>query len=500
MNFNRNAGVLLHITSLPSPYGVGTLGSVAYDFVDWMEKAGLRIWQVLPLVPTNYGDSPYQSVSSTALNYYLIDFDVLHKKGLLKKKDYETRKFSDYDVKVNYSLLFTEKIKVLKLAFEKFDCNDYSFIAFENQGNYKDFAIFMTIKAMHEYHPWNLWDERYQRYSKEVEEEILTKHRQEYLFWIWTQYEFLEEWNALHQYAKSKSIEIMGDMPLYVAYDSVEVWKYPELFVLTEKHEPKFVAGCPPDCFTEDGQLWGNPVYDWTYMKKTNYQWWNERIQKAFDLYDILRIDHFRGFAQYYAIPAGMPNARIGEWMDGPKFDLFKDKLGLRIVAEDLGFIDDDVRNLLKQTAYPGMKILEFAFDGSRDNEHKPSCFKENYIVYTGTHDNMPMYQYILDLEPDALNTFMSDLKEECLKLGVEVKDHSYEAVTETIVELAFASIANTCIIPFQDLLSQDESARMNLPSTVSTKNWSYRILKNQMSDKLAARIKGYILKYNRTN
>ncbi|MDE6585043.1 MAG: 4-alpha-glucanotransferase [Anaeroplasmataceae bacterium] len=498
MNFKRNAGILLHITSLPSPYGVGTLGTTAYEFVDWMEKAKLEIWQVLPLVPTNYGDSPYQSVSSTALNYYMIDFDQLHKKGLLKKKDYETRKFCDYANKVNYSLLFSEKTAVLKLAFEKFDKKDPRFVLFEKQGEYKDFALFMTIKAMHNYEPWNLWNEPYKNYSKEVEDKVLKENRSDYLFWVWTQYEFLEEWNALHSYAKSKGIEIMGDMPLYVAYDSVEVWKNPELFILTEDHQPKLVAGCPPDCFTEDGQLWGNPVYDWKYMKSDSYAWWNRRIQKAFELYDILRIDHFRGFAQFYAIPAGMPNARIGEWLDGPKFDLFKDKTELRIVAEDLGFIDEDVRTLLKQTTYPGMKILEFAFDGSKDNEHKPSNYKENYIVYTGTHDNMPLYQYILDLSPISLNVFLNDLKEECRKLGVNTRESSYEAVTDTVVELAFASKANTCIIPFQDLVAQDGSSRMNLPSTVSTKNWSYRILKNHLSERLASKIRGYVLKYNR--
>lgn len=500
MNFKRNAGILLHVTSLPSPYGVGTLGATAYEFVDWMEKAGLSIWQVLPLVPTNYGDSPYQSVSSTALNYYMIDFDTLHKKGLLKKKDYETGRFADYAGKVNYSLLFTEKTKILRLAYDKFNKYSTDFIAFEALGEYKDFAVFMTIKAMHDYRPWNLWDKKYQTYSKELEDEILLEYKDDYLFWIWTQYEFLEEWNRLHTYAKSKGIEIMGDMPLYVAYDSVEVWKYPKLFQLTETKEPKFVAGCPPDCFTADGQLWGNPVYDWNYMKETNYIWWNERIQKAFALYDILRIDHFRGFAQYYTIPYGMPNAKIGEWVDGPKFDLFKDKLEYRIVAEDLGFIDDDVRLLLKQTQYPGMKILEFAFDGVEDNEHKPSNHKENYIVYTGTHDNMPLYQYILDLDPKRLDTFLLDLKNECEKLNVNMNNGSYEAVTETVVELAFASVANTCIIPIQDLLALDGSSRMNLPSTVSTSNWSYRVLKNQLTDKLAARIKNYIVKYNRTH
>ncbi len=499
MLFDRQAGVLLHITSLPSKYGIGTLGDSAYEFIDWLEKAGLHIWQVLPLVPTNYGDSPYQSVSSTALNYYLIDFEILRQKGLLQKKDYEGIRFN-YEVdRVDYSLLFKEKVSVLKIAFSYFDKNNKQFKAFVKTGNYKDFAVFMTIKAMHDYHSWDLWNDGYRKYSSKLEEDVIANYENDYLFWVWTQYEFLEEWNKLHQYASSKKIEIMGDMPLYVAYDSVEVWKNPELFVLTEDNKLKLVAGCPPDAFTDDGQLWGNPVYNWDYMKETHYEWWNQRIKKAFELYDILRIDHFRGFDRFYAIPASHTNAREGEWLDGPKFDLFKDKLNLKIVAEDLGIIDDGVRTLMKQTNYPGMKVLEFAFDGYKGNEHKPSNYSENCIVYTGTHDNMPIYQYILDLNTNALETYLTDLREECKALGVRVSDKTYEGITKTVVELAFASKANTCIIPIQDLLCQDGKTRMNLPSTVSTDNWSYRVLKRQLSDKLALRIRGYVEKYNRS-
>lgn len=498
MSSIRNAGILLHITSLPSQYGVGTLGASAYEFVDWLEKANMKIWQVLPLVPTNYGDSPYQSVSSTALNYYLIDFETLYQKGLLHKKDYEGRKFGYSENKVDFSSLFNEKVAVLRIAFNNFKIENAEFQKFLEKGEYKDFAVFMTIKAMHEYKSWSLWNEGYRKYSEALEQQIIDNYERDYLFWQWTQFEFLNEWNGLHEYAKSKNIEIMGDMPLYVAYDSVEVWKNPELFVLTEDNRLKFVAGCPPDAFTEDGQLWGNPIYDWDYMKNSNYEWWNKRIEKAFELYDILRIDHFRGFDRFYAIPAENENARNGQWLDGPKFELFKDKTDLKIVAEDLGFIDEGVRTLLKQTGYPGMKILEFAFDGSKDNEHKPSNCKENYLIYTGTHDNMPIYQYILDLNPQSLQTFLEDLKSECEALNVRFNDKSYEAITKTVVELAFASKPNTCIIPMQDLLCQDGSTRMNLPSTVSTNNWSYRILKRNLSDKLAERLKSYVEKYGR--
>ena len=498
MSFKRSAGVLMHITSLPSKYGVGTLGHSAYEFVDWLEKAGMSIWQVLPLVPTNYGDSPYQSVSSTALNYYLIDFDILNAKGLIKKKDYENVKFSYNEQRVDFSLLFAEKVKILRMAFKKFDVTDSSFVDFMDKGEYRDFAIFMTIKAMHEYQSWELWSEEYKTHSIALEEKIIVEHKEEYLFWLWTQYEFLDQWTKLHNYARSKNIEIMGDMPLYVAYDSVEVWKHPELFILTETKERKLVAGCPPDAFSDTGQLWGNPVYDWDYMKEHKYQWWNERINRAFELYDILRIDHFRGFDRYYAIPAGDETAEFGEWQDGPKFDLFRDKVGYKIIAEDLGFIDKGVRDLLKATNYPGMKVLEFAFDGSEDNEHKPSNCEENFVVYTGTHDNMPIYQYIIDLGPEELATLISDIKKECVLLKVKMNDSSFEGIAQTIVELAFASKPNTCIVPMQDILCQDGTSRMNLPSTVSTNNWSYRVTKEQLSNSLANSLLKLVKKYNR--
>lgn len=494
----RKAGLLLHISSLPSKYGVGTLGEEAYHFVDWLKKAKLKIWQVLPIVPTNYGDSPYQSVSSTALNYYFIDFDILREKGLLKLSDYKDVKLGYEDNKVDYSLLFNGKIEILYKAFLNFDSNNKDFLDFVAKGEYKDFAVFMTIKKIHNYISWDKWDKTYQNYSKELEEGIINDYYKEYLFWVWTQYEFLDEWNKLHKYANDNGIEIMGDMPLYIAYDSVEVWMHPEMFLLDQNKVPTLVAGCPPDAFTEDGQLWGNPIYNWQYMKDNGYKWWNERISKAFVLYDILRIDHFRGFDRYYAIPYGHVNARKGSWLDGPKFDLFKDKLDLNIVAEDLGTIDEGVRTLMKQVGYPGMKIIEFAFDGHSDNEHKPSNYTNNYIVYTGTHDNMPLYQYILDLKEEELEIYYKDLEKECELLNVKYLGEEPHKLVECVIELAYASKADTCIIPMQDLLCQDGKSRMNLPSTVSTDNWSYRILKENLSDELALRLASLVTKYRR--
>ncbi len=498
MSLDRKAGVLLHITSLPSKYGVGTLGDEAYKFIDWLKEANQSIWQVLPLVPTNYGDSPYQSVSSTALNYYLIDLDILHEKGLLLKKDYQNVIFSYNPKRVDYSLLFKEKIEILKKAFNNFDINDNKFKKFEKKGDYKDFAVFMTIKAMHNYSSFDKWVDGYKNYSEVLLNSIIENYNNDYLFWVWTQYEFLDEWNKLHKYAKSKGIKIIGDMPLYVAYDSLEVWKNPEMFILKEDHSPKLVAGCPPDCFTADGQLWGNPVYNWDYIKKTNYKWWNERIAKAFELFDYVRIDHFRGFDRFYAIDSSEKTARNGEWLDGPKFDLFKDKTDLKIIAEDLGFIDEGVIKLLKQTGYPGMKIMEFAFDGNKDNEHKPSNYTENYVVYTGTHDNEPLYSYIKNLDDYHLNIYKNDLKHECDLLNVKYRGRSKKTLVYTTIELGYASKAKYAIFPIQDLLACDNDTRMNLPSTVSTDNWSYRISKRDLSEKLKDTLRDYSKKYRR--
>lgn len=493
----RKSGILLHISSLPTKYGIGTLGKEAYQFVDWMKQSGLKIWQVLPLVPTNYGDSPYQSVCSTALNYYFIDFDILKKKKLLKNEDLK-KEFFVIPQRVDFRLLFENKVDVLKIAFQRFDQKDLQFQRFLRKKQYEDFALFMTLKELTSYVAWNQWPKQWQNYSTDLLQYVKKNHLQTFLFWQWTQFEFLNQWKPLKKYANKNGIQIMGDMPLYVAYDSVEVWKYPQMFLLHEDKSLDLVAGCPPDCFTADGQLWGNPVYNWNYMKSENYAWWNQRIQSALHLYDILRIDHFRGFAQFYAIEAHYSNARIGNWLDGPAFDFFQDKLDYPIVAEDLGFIDDKVRQLMRQVQYPGMKILEFAFDGNSDNEHKPSNYTENYVAYTGTHDNMPLYQYLYDLMPAQLATLKKDLKKEADLLHVTPDLSSLQAITRSIVELAYASIADTVIIPIQDYLCLGGYSRMNLPATVSTDNWSYRVSKKDLSKKLSSWILDMNKKYHR--
>ncbi len=497
MNKDRKAGILLHITSLPGKYGIGSLGQEAIDFIDFMAKAKLKLWQILPLTPTGYGDSPYSSFASNGLNYYMIDLEELVKEKLLDKKTLENLDFGDNE-RVNYELIYKNKTYCLKEAFTKFNINS---LDFQNYiiGNYaNDYALFMTLKTKFNGKAWNTWPDEYRNYTKELEEKIKKENEVEYLFWVFTQYIFTKQWNKIHNYAHEKGVEIIGDIPLYLAYDSVDVWKYYKIFELDENKEMINVAGCPPDAFSEDGQLWGNPVYRWDVLKKENYSWWLNRINNTLKYVDILRIDHFRGFDRFYAVKNGSPNAREGKWVDGPKFDLFKDILDYKIIAEDLGVIDDGVIKLMEEVKYPGMKILEFAFDGNEDNEHKPSNFTENCVAYTGTHDNMPITQYILDLRPKEILDFVADMAKEASLLGFSVNTNSTEDMVWSIIEMAYRSKAFMAIIPMQDYLCQKGDSRMNLPSNVSGFNWSYRVKKELITDELAARIKKLVEISNR--
>ncbi len=489
-------GILFPISSLPGKYGIGTLGKAAFDFVDFLDECHVNVWQMLPLNVTSYGDSPYQSPSSTGLNYYFIDLDILIEKGLLRKKDIENIDFGSDERRVNYGLLFNNRIKVLKKAFENFDRHNHDFISFEEKGKYRDFAFFMTMKELHGFAPWYQWKDK--EYTKDLEETVLKENHDVYLFYIWTQYEFLSEYTALKAYANKKNIKIMGDMPLYLALDSVEAYKYPEMFKFDEKHDPTIVAGCPPDYFNEDGQLWGNPIYDWEYMKKTGYSWWNRRIENNLELFDILRIDHFRGIAAYYTIPYGSKTAKVGEWVKGPGMDLFEGKEDLPIIAEDLGYIDDLVRELLKKSGYPGMKVLEFAFDGSMDNEHKPSQAKYNYVCYTGTHDNDTLKGYLDSLRPEELNTFKKDLKKQCDLFAIECHDETNIEITKTLIALCYASPCRLSIVPFADIVGFGSEARLNTPSILSDKNWTFRYVKSDFSSDVRKFLKETIIRHNR--
>lgn len=496
---SRTAGVLLPVSALPSPFGIGTLGQEAYEFVDWLYSAGMKIWQVLPIVPTGYGDSPYQSCAADALNYYFIDFRLLEGQGLLEKQDYECVEWASDERRVDYGKQFACKAEILRKAFARMDKTDERWQSFLKRGGYLDFATFMALKRKFNYAAWQDWGKPFADCEKDAVEKFQQQNRQEIEFWQFTQYIFLQQWQALKQYANAKGISLMGDMPIYLSQDSVECWKYrEELFILDEDGEPALVAGVPPDAFSEDGQLWGNPVYDWKKLKESNYAWWKQRIEYAFSLFDMVRIDHFRGFDRFYAVSTGAETAVHGKWMDGPSAELFKGLENKKIVAEDLGTIDDGVRQMMKKTGYPGMKVLLFCFDGDSECEHKPSNYTQHIVAYTGTHDNDTFVGYVEKLSEEERAQFEEELEAECLTLDTPYLTETLEDECQSAVELMFASKANTVIIPMQDVLAFGNEARMNAPATFSGENWTFRFTKKDFKRKKASWLKGLTEQYQR--
>ena len=490
----RKNGILMHISSLPSDHGIGKMGRAAYDFVDFLSAAGVKCWQILPLSPTSYGDSPYQSFSVYAGNPYFIDFETLKREGLIKKSDYEDIKWQDNDRKVNYSIIYNNCFKVLKQAYKTYKkdiSKKYKEFKAENKDWLDDYALFMALKSKFGGKPWYDWEESIAARDPDVIKAAESELEKQIEFYKFVQYKVFEQWRNLKKYANDKGIEIIGDMPIYVSYDSVEAWASPELFDFDKNKKPKAVAGCPPDDFSKTGQLWGNPLYDWEYHKKTGYKWWIQRLKFSAEIYDIVRIDHFRGFESYYTIPYGSKTAEKGEWKKGPGAELFKEterKLGkLNIIAEDLGFITDDVREMLAQVGYPGMKVLEFGFGSGSKNEHLPHNFdSSNCIAYTGTHDN------------DTLKGWVSELSSKAIDHCLEYMDlKKKKEIPFGVIKLAWASVAQIAVAQMQDFLGVDSSGRMNTPSTLG-KNWQYRTKSSDFTDKLAKKILKLNKLYNR--
>lgn len=498
MDKRRKAGVLMPISALPAPYGIGTMGKEARRFVRWLKSAGMKVWQTLPLLPTNYGDSPYQSCDSHALNPYFIDFDELKKEGLLEESDYKNIDWGDSEHHVDYGKLFLHKASVLRIAFSRFNRKSVGWHRFLKKREYVDFGVFMALKCRFGHRSWTEWGE-YSRYDEKKIAVFEEENKEEVEFWVFTQYIFLKQWSTLKKYAHKNDVEIMGDMPIYVAFDSVEMWKYgKDLFLLDKRGNPELVAGVPPDAFSDEGQLWGNPVYDWAKMKKNDYAWWKKRIDDALTLFDVVRIDHFRGFDRFYAIPSDSPTAQVGSWRKGPSASLFKGRNDCNIVAEDLGVIDEGVRALMRKTGYPGMKVIEFAFDGNPDNEHKPSNYTPNFVAYTGTHDNEPLRSYIDNLSGKYVEAFGEDLKEECKRAGIAYRGKTSREKCRTVVRLLFSSRAFLAIVPMQDILCLGSEARMNFPSTVSPDNWSYRFIASDFSKTTGAWLRSLVKKSDR--
>ena len=504
----RYAGILLPITALPSPYGVGTMGAGARGFVDFLARAKQKVWQVLPLVPTGYGDSPYSSSCAIAGSPYLIDIESLIEQGLLTREEADeyTCQFEYNPNRVKYEALFYRRIPLLKKAFSRFDRQNPAFVDFVLGGEYTDFAVFMAIKEAHSWQALSTWEWEYRARDVKAMDRFFSEHEDDILFWQFTQYEFFRQWGELKKYANERGVEIMGDMPLYVSEDSAEVWAHPELFLLNGDGAPNEVAGVPPDYFSEDGQLWGNPLYNWEKMKQNGYAWWTARLKKALSMYDIVRIDHFRGFDRFYAIPAGSVNARIGQWYDGPKEALFEDKLDWKIVAEDLGVLDEGVYRLMRNVGYPGMKILEFAFDGNPKHEFKPSNCGENCLIYTGTHDNATFIEHLEDLDEKQRNVFYTDVAREVKKFNIGFsyspeqvdKKDTMRRVTEAVVKMAYASPARYVILPMQDLLCTGRETRMNCPGILSEANWSWRCDEGCFSPVLERRLASLVEKNKR--
>lgn len=486
----RQAGILLPVFSLPSNYGIGTFGKCAYEFIDFLAIAKQKYWQVLPLGPTSFKDSPYQSFSSFAGNPYFIDLDLLKEEGLLTDEDLSSIKNS---TKIDYALLYQNRYPILRLAYMNFKPSKiYQQFIKENDFWLNDYALFMSLKKQHGDISWNNWPDEYKYYNQKSLKKFSLENIAEINFWKFLQFQFNQQWQNLKNYAHQHDIQIIGDIPIYVAYDSADVWSNVKQFQLDAKLEPINVAGCPPDAFCEDGQLWGNPLYNYHLMKEENYKWWVNRMKKAYDLYDVIRIDHFRGFEAYYCIPASYHNAKNGKWIKGPGYSLFKEIEanipGIKIIAEDLGFITEGVKKLLKKTGYPGMKVLEFAFDEKNDSDYLPHNHQKNSVVYTGTHDNLPIRGWFKTLTKQEKHFVM-----EYLMLTDESK------ICDQMVRVALSSVANLTIIPFQDYLGLDETTRINTPST-SDNNWVYRINKDVLSNELAVYIGFLTSLYKRDN
>lgn len=478
----RKSGILMHISSLPGPYGIGAMGKSAYAFVDFLARAGQRYWQILPLCPTGYGDSPYQSFSTFAGNPYLIDLEQLIEEGLLTRQEVGAVDWGRED-RVDYSRLYHNRGKLFSLACSRFVPNA-AFQAFteENAWWLEDFSLFMALKESLNGKPWQDWSlSLLMRYGP-----ILDTVRQELAQQIhchkFMQFLFFRQWEALHSYAWEKGISIIGDVPIYVPLDSADVWANQELFRLDGNRCPSAVAGCPPDSFSAEGQLWGNPLYDWQKMKSTGYSWWLRRLGAAAKMYDVVRFDHFRGFESYWSVPAGEATAINGTWVKGPGKDFIRAVKeafpDTEFIAEDLGFVTEQVRALQEYSGYPGMKVIQFACDSRETGDYLPHHYPVNSVCYSGTHDNPTMAQWFSDADPADVRE-----AESYFKLSRE------EGYVRGMLRGCMESVSKLSIVQMQDWLELDGSARMNTPGTLSASNWSWRAKPGYLTEALSKRI-----------
>ena len=491
INMKRANGVLLHISSLPSDYGIGSLGKEAYEFVDFLVESKQTYWQILPIGPTGYGDSPYSSFSTFAGNPYFVSLDILCEEGYLTKDEYIDICWQDVEDKVDYGLLYEKRFPLLQIAMRRFlSAESHDFNVFCEANDWlDDYAAFMTIKDVQGGKHWVKWPDALKLKDDNAVKEVILDNYDTYNFYRAIQYHFFKQWHSLKEYTKCKGIEIIGDLPIYMAYDSVDVWAHRELFELASDGNPVRVAGCPPDGFSATGQLWGNPLYRWDENYKQGFSWWLKRITYLANVYDVVRIDHFRGFASFYAINYGESDACNGMWCKGPGMDLFKLlPSDLKIIAEDLGFLSEDVFKLLEDSGYPGMKVLEFAFD-TREPSHVdylPFNYPKHSIAYCGTHDNSTIMGWL-----KAANSEDVKLAKEYM-MAEDESDFNW-----VMMKTLMATSANVTILQVQDLLGLDDSARMNTPAT-SENNWVWRCKKGSLNHELADKLAYYTKLYYR--
>ena len=511
----RESGILMPVSSLPGPYGIGCFGAEALKFVDFLAAAGQHIWQLLPLSPTGYGDSPYQSCSAFAGNPYFIDLDALKADGLLTAAQLKAEPWGTDPLSVDYGTLYTSRYKVLRAAYAawrekyagRFGCahyypDDYYAFTLTNESWLNDYAMYMALKTANGMKSWAEWPREYRLRDAGALAEFAAGQEEEIGFWKFLQYEFAVQWKKVKDYANEKGIKILGDIPIYVSADSVDAWVGGELFELDAQGGFARVAGCPPDYFSADGQLWGNPLYNWPYHKQTGYTWWVRRVRHALGIYDLLRIDHFRGFDTYWAIPAGSSTARTGKWENGPGMDLFRAleaALGkLPIIAEDLGDLVPSVRKLLADSTFPGMKVLQFAFGGG-DNEYLPHNHVKNSVVYPGTHDNTTLTDWWVNAAPakEKANAAAYLHLTPCKPTAKEVAAVRTDAARTALLRAALGSVADRAIIPMADWLGLGAEAHLNTPGKLGG-NWAWRAAEGFDTALLAGRIEAECAVYCR--
>ena len=502
----RESGILMPVSSLPGPYGIGCFGKAALEFVDFLAEAGQTIWQILPLSPTGYGDSPYQSCSAFAGNPYFIDLDALKAEGLLTAAQLKAEEWGENPLEVDYGTLYTSRYKVLRTAYQAWreQCagqhgcafyypDDYYAFTLVNEAWLEDYALYMALKTEHQMKSWTDWPREYRTRDAGALARFRAAHEEEIGFWKFLQYKFSTQWKAVKDYANAKGVKILGDIPIYVSADSVDAWVGGPLFELDGEGRFARVAGCPPDYFSADGQLWGNPLYNWPYHKQTGYAWWVQRVRHALGIYDLLRIDHFRGFDTYWAIPAGSATAKNGKWEIGPRMELFQAleaALGkLPIIAEDLGELFPSVRELLADSTFPGMKVLQFAFSGG-DNEYLPHNHVKNCVVYPGTHDNTTLTDWWVNsaTEKEKATAAAYLHLTPCKPTAKEVAAVKPDDARIALIRAALGSVADRAIIPMYDWLGLGAQAHLNTPGKLGG-NWTWRAADGFAKTTLAKRV-----------